>query len=165
MSHGRTRPCTKLDKYYAGEFARIRSKKLYMKLFRLFSIVVRKKLEQLQGQLANGVRVKALSKITFTQPIRGAYLCDSVSACGANTENGRNERHGEHFGVLLSSTKVTRPLNQLDILVVLCEAHSPEQSPCLREISALRVAVGRLDNRWVNAKLGIGFSFPRALAR
>ena len=130
VSHGRTRPCPKLDKSYAGEFARIRSKKLYLKLFRLFSIIVRKKLEQLQGQLANGVRVKALSKITFTQPI-GERTCVIQLVPAALTRRMGGER----------------------------------DTACLREISALRVAVGRLDNRWVNAKLGIGFSFPRALAR
>ena len=31
---------------------------------------------------------------------------------------------------------MTKPLNQLDVVVALCEAHSPKQSPCLRENSA-----------------------------
>ena len=35
--------------------------------------------------------------------------------------------------------RMAEPLNQLEFAVVLCEAHSPWQSPCLREFSVLSV--------------------------
>ena len=80
-------------------------------------------------------------KITFTQPIV-VHVCVIQPMPSAQIRRMRGEGDTE---IILEFCFAKLNDGTSQSVVVLCEAHSPEQSPCLREISAFRVTVGRHD--------------------